>query len=252
MKRLDQYLVEKGLAKSRQQAQEKIKKGYVSVQTSQGAWILAEKSSMPFDELTMQVQIQNNPFDRYVSRAGLKLEGALEKLSLEVRGFEVLDVGASTGGFTDCLLQKSAKHIVALDVGHNQIDPALRNHPQVTVVEKLNARDEHSMKQLLQNQSFDLIVMDVSFISITLILPGLKKYLKPTGKILSLVKPQFELGPEALNKQGLVRDPSLYVNLEEKIREHVKDLGMVLGDYFPSSLPGSDGNQEFFVFICQQ
>lgn len=253
MKRLDQYLVDQGLAKSRQQAQEKIKKGFIEVQSSpMASWRVILKPSFAFDESQMKVQEKPNEFDQFVSRAGLKLDGAFSQINLDISNFSVLDIGASTGGFTDCVLQRGARQVHALDVGHGQLHERLIWDDRVVVLEKINARDPQALSSALGASRFDLIVMDVSFISIRLILPHLSRFLTEDGKILSLVKPQFELGPKALNKKGIVTDLALFEVLRGQIEACVAKEGLILKDYFPTLLAGSDGNQEFFVFIGQQ
>lgn len=250
MKRLDQFLVESGMARSRQNAQEKIQSGHIEVKTSrtQNDWKVVLKPSFSFDPLFMEIRQVEHRLDRYVSRAGLKLESAIEKLKLELKGIRALDVGGSTGGFTDCLLQHGVSSVVSVDVGRDQLAEKLRKDLRVQAFEGLNAKNFNELEKVLGNQKFQLIVMDVSFISIALILPNLTQFLTEGGKLLSLVKPQFELGSAALNKQGIVKDSSLYQSLEEKIHQQTQKQGWRVLSYFPSGLAGSDGNQEFFLF----
>jgi 23S rRNA (cytidine1920-2'-O)/16S rRNA (cytidine1409-2'-O)-methyltransferase len=245
-KRLDLQMVDQGLAPSRTRAQDLIKSGSVTVDGR-----LANSSSLQIDE-TAQIEILQSELTRYVSRGGLKLEGALRQVGFMVEGINALDVGISTGGFTDCLLQKGAKHVIGIDVGHAQLHPSLRSEARLTCIEGVNARDLDRNLHVLSNKpasGWDLVVVDVSFISLTLVLPAIQKVLSPQGRILALVKPQFEVGPEGLGKGGLVKNPSLYQEVEDKIRQfcssHLLD---VLG-YFDSPIEGKDGNREFFVYL---
>ena len=154
-----------------------------------------------------------------------------------------LDVGQSTGGFTDCLLQRCAAHVVGVDVGHDQLHAKIRNDARVTGIEGVNART-------LQNvgEPFDLIVADVSFISLTKVLPQWPALLHEGGRVLSLVKPQFEVGADNLARGGIVRDDSLYAVVEKTIRKSCFDAGLIVLDYFDSSITGGDGNREFFIY----
>lgn len=250
MKRLDVFLVEKGLARSRAHAQEKIQNGYIQVRSKSLdnlQWKIITKPSYMVSDLDSEVQESENPLNRFVSRAGLKLEGALDAFKLSIRGFEVLDVGASTGGFTDCCLQKGAQHVWALDVGHGQLCEKLKDNSRITLLEGINAKNTEELNLALGAQRFDLIVMDVSFISIKLILPRLVPLLRPEGTLLSLVKPQFELGPQALNSQGLVKSEKDYPRLEKEIQYALEQAGFRVEGWIESSIRGGDGNKEFFV-----
>jgi len=181
----------------------------------------------------------------------LKLEGALDHLKFSVQDLEALDVGISTGGFTDCLLQRGVQHVVGVDVGHEQLHPSLKTNSRLVSIEGVNARELDRHPDVLRNKpesDWDLIVVDVSFISLTLILPALKAVLRSGGHILALVKPQFEVGPEGLGKGGLVKDQSLYAQVEEKIRQKCLELDLTVRDYLQSPIEGKDGNREFFVF----
>ena len=250
--RLDLYLVEKGLASSRTHAQELISAGQVFLQQQDQQKKSLTKASLAIDtESNPNIIVELGPANRYVSRGGLKLEGALEHLHMNVADLQVLDVGISTGGFTDCLLQKKAAFVLGVDVGHGQVNPALKKHPHLQVLEGVNARDlSHEVRVLEQTPQhrFDLIVMDVSFISIEHIIPQLKNFLKPAGHLLSLVKPQFEVGVDGLAKGGIVKDVSLYAKVQEKIRTCCEKNEFSVQDYFASSIEGKDGNHEFFVF----
>lgn len=253
--RLDLYLVEKGFAQSRTHAQELIEAGQVFLVQDTQKKVL-KKSSLSIDpEMPGQIVVELGPANRYVSRGGLKLEGALAHVGLSPEGLKVLDVGISTGGFTDCLLQKGAEFVLGVDVGHGQVSLMLLDHPRLKVLEGVNARalsQEEKVLALTPSQKFDLIVMDVSFISIELIIPELQSFLKPTGHLLSLVKPQFEVGVDGLARGGIVKDVSLYAKVEKKIKACCQNNGFEVKDYFASSIEGKDGNHEFFVFAKKQ
>jgi 23S rRNA (cytidine1920-2'-O)/16S rRNA (cytidine1409-2'-O)-methyltransferase len=248
--RLDLYLVQKQLASSRSHAQELIHAGQVYV-LKNSQKVTLKKPNHQVDETQGEVFVEEGPANRFVSRGGLKLEGALAHCHLLVQGLKVLDVGISTGGFSDCLLQAGAESILGVDVGHGQLHSSLVTHPRLQHIEGLNAREidqNPHVRSLMPEGGFDLIVMDVSFISISLILPKLVALLGQGGFLLSLVKPQFEVGPEGLGKGGLVKDPGLYSVVEDKVRNLCQSSGMSVKDYFNSPIEGKDGNREFFVF----
>lgn len=248
--RLDLYLVHKLLASSRSHAQELIHAGQV-YQLKNSKKVVLKKPSQDVDESNDQVFVEEGPANRFVSRGGLKLEGALAHCHLSVQGWKALDVGISTGGFSDCLLQSGVASLLGVDVGHGQLHSSLQAHPRLQHIEGLNAREieqNPQVRALMPPEGFDLIVMDVSFISISLIIPKLVELLKPGGFMLSLVKPQFEVGPEGLGKGGLVKDPGLYSVVEDKVRNLCQSSGMSVKDYFNSPIEGKDGNREFFVF----
>jgi 23S rRNA (cytidine1920-2'-O)/16S rRNA (cytidine1409-2'-O)-methyltransferase len=251
-KRLDLYLVETNQAFSRTHAQELIESGQVFLIIGDKRKEL-KKASTPVASGT-KIEVIKGPANRFVSRGGLKLEGALAQAKLLVEHLEVLDVGLSTGGFADCLLKQGARQVVGVDVGHDQVHATLRRESRLTVLEGINARDLDQNSEFLNKsplQKFDLIVMDVSFISIELIIPGLQNLLKPQGHLLSLVKPQFEVGIDGLAKGGIVKDVSLFEEVENKIRSTCKKSGLRVLQYFPSSILGKDGNNEFFVYACK-
>jgi len=248
--RLDLFLVQKNLASSRSHAQELIRAGQVFLFKNNQKVVL-KKANHQIEENETEVGVEAGPANRFVSRGGLKLEGALDRCGLSVENLQVLDVGISTGGFTDCLLQKGAGKVLGVDVGHDQLSSSLRNHPRLQLLEGLNARDidmDPRVRSAMPQGGFDLAVMDVSFISITHIVPKLVGLLKPRGVLLSLVKPQFEVGPEGLGKGGLVKDPGLYSEVEVKVRTLCENAGMDVKDYFNSPIEGKDGNREFFIF----
>jgi 23S rRNA (cytidine1920-2'-O)/16S rRNA (cytidine1409-2'-O)-methyltransferase len=236
--RLDQLLVGKGLFPSREQAQRAVMAGDVKVGTR-----IAVKPSELVEE---QAPISIKPTPKYVGRGALKLESALDYFKVEVRGNRALDIGASTGGFTDCMLQRGAGKVYAVDVGHGQLSWKLRNDPRVIVLEKINAR---SLSSSQVPEPVDLCVIDVSFISLTLILPSAFDLITPTGVILALIKPQFELQRADVGKGGIVREADLHGKAQEKIAAFVTDSGHVVTGVVPSAIKGADGNQEFFVCI---
>ena len=192
-----------------------------------------------------------DPEAHFVSRGGLKLAGALAKTGLAAGGKVCLDVGQSTGGFTDCLLQAGARHVVGVDVGHGQLHPQLRCDPAVTAIEGINCRALSStdLGKAFPPGGFDLIVGDVSFISLTLVLPQLPALLATNGDLLLLVKPQFEVGPGNIGKGGIVRDPALYHDVESKLCQCAKDLGLTVRGWLDSPITGGDGNREFFIWL---
>lgn len=248
--RLDVFLLQRNLATSRTHAQELIKGRQVyQVKNDQKIYLL--KSNYQVEENQLDVFVEKGPANRFVSRGGLKLEGALAHVKLIPKGMRVLDVGISTGGFTDCLLQNEALSVLGIDVGHGQVDSRLLKNTNLIVIEGLNAREIDQDVRVLEKmpaEGFDLIVMDVSFISIILIIPQLVPLLKPGGLLLSLVKPQFEVGTEGLGRGGLVKDPGLYSGVEDKVTRNCSGAGLSVQDYFASPIEGKDGNKEFFIF----
>jgi 23S rRNA (cytidine1920-2'-O)/16S rRNA (cytidine1409-2'-O)-methyltransferase len=191
----------------------------------------------------MPLQVTDDAELRWASRAGLKLEGALRHTGLDVSGRVCLDVGQSTGGFTDVLLAHGAAQVVGVDVGHGQVVQRLRDDPRVTVIEGVNAR--HLTPEALPRSRFDLVVGDLSFISLTLVLPALAPMV---GRdLLMLVKPQFELQPEDIGKGGLVKDHASYDAVRARIEAACRDATLSITDYFESPIAGGDGNREFFV-----
>ena len=243
MQRVDLLLVELGLAPSRTAAQNLIDAGRVKVDGK-----IVAKPSLKL-EATAPISVDADPADRFVSRGGLKLAGALAKSGITVSGLQALDVGISTGGFTDCLLQAGARRVIGVEVGHDQLHPRLLADSRVVQFEGVNAR--HLTPELIApalEGPLDLIVGDVSFISLTLVLPRLAEVLPQGGRLLFLVKPQFEVGPGNLGKGGIVKDERLYPEVEAKIRATAESCGLNVLDYFPSPIKGGDGNREFFLF----
>ncbi len=183
---------------------------------------------------------------KFVGRGGLKLEGALDHFQVDPTGMTVLDIGASTGGFTDCLLQRGAKKVYAIDVGHGQLAWKIRNDPRVVVRENLNAR--HLSRDDIP-EPIDLCVIDVSFISLTLILPRAFELITPSGMILALIKPQFELEPQDVGRGGIVKDAVLHEKAQRKIEAFVRQSGHEVVGLAASPITGTDGNQEFFICL---
>ncbi len=239
--RADVLLVERGLAPSRAAAQRLIAAGHVFARNGTAKVALTKPSATVHDDV--ELEIEASELDRFVSRGGLKLEGGLSHVALDVKDFHCLDVGQSTGGFTDCLLQRGAAHVVGVDVGHDQLHAKIRNDLRVTCIEGVNARTLQSI-----GDPFDLIVADVSFISLTKVLPQWPALLRKGGRVLSLVKPQFEVGAHNLAVGGIVRDESLYAVVEKTIGMACTDAGLSVLDYFDSSITGGDGSREFFVY----
>lgn len=237
--RADALLVSRNLCESREQAKRLILAGEVMCGT-----VVVAKPSTKLDT-DADLFVKQKP--KYVSRGGLKLEGALEHFNFDPTGLTCLDCGASTGGFTDCLLQGGAVKVHAIDVGTNQLVWKIRNDERVVVKEKFNAR--HMVPDDIGEQ-VDLCVTDVSFISLTKILPALFSVLKPGGRIICLVKPQFELKREEISKGGIVRDPALHQKAVDKIRDFVtEDLGHQWLDHTTSPITGTDGNVEYLALL---
>jgi 23S rRNA (cytidine1920-2'-O)/16S rRNA (cytidine1409-2'-O)-methyltransferase len=198
------------------------------------------KDEVPSDA---EIVLLDDSESKYVSRGGLKLEGALLSSGLSVSGLRCMDVGQSTGGFTECLLLNGAAEVVGIDVGHGQVHPRVREDERVICIEGVNARERIPDAEA----GFDVLVGDVSFISLTMVLPGVVPFLKPGGKLLMLVKPQFELQPENIGKNGLVKDPAMYPVIENRIRTSLSELGLKVTGWYDSAIDGGDGNREFFV-----
>ena len=238
--RIDKLLVERGLAESRTKAQAMVMAGVVLVDEQR-----VEKPSQQIDPgSTIRIKGGDDPTSRYVGRGGLKLEAALREFQIDVAGWTCLDVGASTGGFTDCLLQHGAAHVVAIDVGHNQIDWRLRNDARVEVREGVNAR-------YLQPEDFetkfDLAVMDVSFISATKVIPAIVPLLREGGAIVTLIKPQFEVGRGEVGGGGVVRDAAKRARVVEEVNDAARALGLAVVNVMESPLPGAEGNVEYLA-----
>ena len=239
--RIDNLLVERGFFESRESAKRSVMAGEVKVGEE-----IAAKSSQLVD-LEALITVAETP--RYVGRGGQKLEGALDFFQIDVDGKLALDIGASTGGFTDCLLQRGGKKIYAVDVGHGQMAWKIRNDPRVVVLEKINAR---SLSREQIPELVDLCVIDVSFISLTLILPPAFDLIAPEGAIMALIKPQFELKREDVGRGGIVRELALHEKAQQKIVRFAETAGHRVIGLVPSTITGTDGNQEFFICLRKQ
>ncbi|TMH11608.1 MAG: TlyA family RNA methyltransferase [Betaproteobacteria bacterium] len=246
--RADQLLVSRGIAPTRSAAQRLIASGAVRWRASAG-WAVPRKAGedLPDD---CDVEVTDDAELRFVSRGGLKLAGALAHVGLDVRALRCLDVGQGSGGFSDALLHGGAAQVVGIDVGHGQLNPRIAEDARVVSHEGINARDVAGtvFESETPLHSFDLVTGDLSFISLTLVLPTLARYLTDAGHLLMLVKPQFELQPQDIGKGGVVKDAASYVVVEQRIRDACVSLGLGVRDYFPSSIDGGDGNREFFVW----
>ena len=204
-----------------------------------------DKPSHLFDtNSSIRVKGGDDPTSRYVGRGGLKLEAALREFQLDVTGYRCLDVGASTGGFTDCLLQHGARKVVAVDVGHNQIDWRLRNDPRVEVREGINAR---YLQPQDFSENFDLAVMDVSFISATKVLPAIVPLISEGGSIVTLIKPQFEVGRGEVGSGGVVRDAAKRLKAVDEVNTAAATLGLKVVNVIESPILGAEGNVEFLA-----
>ena len=233
--RLDQILTERGLADSRVKARAMILAGSVTVD--------GQKAEKPGHSYPIDCRIEVAALPPFVSRGGIKLAAALDHFQISVQDFVCLDVGSSTGGFTDCLLQRGAACVWAVDVGRGQLDWKLRNDPRVVVREGVNARYLSSEDF---PQPFDLAVCDASFISATLLLPSMSALLKEHGEMVILVKPQFEVGREQVGKGGIVRNPKLHAQACERVRAAVEALGFQ-AEIMDSPILGAEGNKEFLL-----
>ncbi len=240
--RLDVLLVSLGLAESRAKAQATIMAGEVYVNGQK-----ADKSGMEVD-ITSNIEVRGSACP-YVSRGGLKLEKALRNFGVNPTGYVCSDSGASTGGFTDCLLQQGASKVFAIDVGYGQLAWKIRNDPRVVVMERTNIRyvTPEDLGEML-----DLSVIDVSFISLGLVLPVVKSLLKPTGQVLCLIKPQFEAGKDKVGKKGVVRDPAVHEEVLQNFISLAKSLDFTIRNLTFSPVKGPEGNIEFLAHLSMQ
>ena len=240
--RLDVLLVSLGLAESRAKAQATIMAGEVYVNGQK-----ADKSGMEVD-ITSNIEVRGSACP-YVSRGGLKLEKALKNFAVDPTGYVCSDSGASTGGFTDCLLQQGASKVFAIDVGYGQLAWKIRNDPRVVVMERTNIRYV-TLEDL--GEPLDLSVIDVSFISLSLVLPVVKTLLKPTGQVLCLIKPQFEAGKDKVGKKGVVRDPAVHEEVLQNFISLAKSLDFTIRNLTFSPVKGPEGNIEFLAHLSMQ
>ncbi len=237
--RIDVLLEQKGIAASRQRAKSLIMSGNILVDdriVDKPGTLVAENARI----------VNKEPDMPYVSRGGLKLAHALEATHLDVSGFTCLDAGASTGGFTDCLLQKGAARVWAVDVGYGQLDWKLRQDPRVTVIERTNIR--YATPDLFP-EPFDLVTIDVSFISLKIVVPAIIPFLKPDGRILALIKPQFEVGKGQVGKGGVVRDADLHQSVISGLTRFFAESGLTREALLPSPVLGPKGNREFLILL---
>ena len=236
--RIDKLLVDRGLVDSRTKAQALVMAGAVLVDEQ-----LVKKPSEVFPhEANIRIKVEAGR--RFVSRGGIKLEAALAEFNIDVSGLVCMDVGASTGGFTDCLLQHGAREVVAVDVGHNQLDWKIRNDPRVEVREGVNARYLTATEFA---RKFDLATLDVSFISLTKILPAVVPLLSDNGRIVALIKPQFEVGKGEVGKGGIVKDSEQHERVVSQVNTTAEFLGLKIGGVIQSPITGADGNIEFLA-----
>ena len=238
-KRLDVVMTERALAESRQKAQAIIMAGQVYVNGQK-----VDKAGAPVAE-DAQIEVRGKTL-AYVSRGGLKLEKAVKRWPIRLEGAVCADIGSSTGGFTDCMLQQGAEKVYAVDSGYNQLDWRLRNDPRVVCMERTNARylDREQIPDEL-----DFFSVDVSFISLRIILPPMRPLIKETGEAVCLIKPQFEAGKEKVGKKGVVRDPAVHLEVLENFLTHARDAGFTVKDITFSPIKGPEGNIEYLGYL---
>jgi 23S rRNA (cytidine1920-2'-O)/16S rRNA (cytidine1409-2'-O)-methyltransferase len=241
-RRIDKLIVDLGLVESREKARALILAGEVLINERR-----VEKAGEMVETGSL-VRLKDQPI-KYVGRGGFKLEAALDQFALRAEGKTCMDIGASTGGFTDCLLQRGAVQVFAVDVGTNQLDWKLRRDPRVVSIEKTNAR---FLKFARIGALIDLIVVDVSFISLELIIPVLPPFCRPQTDLLLLVKPQFEVGRGQVGKGGIVRNPAMHAQAIEKVCEVAKRCGFIIKGSVESPITGAEGNREFFLWLRQK
>lgn len=237
--RLDKIMTERGLVVSRERAKALIMEGKVLVDNKPAT----KAGSMVGEDAGITLKGEDIPF---VSRGGIKLDAAIKHFGAALNGLTVMDVGVSTGGFTDCMLKRGAKKIYAIDVGYGQIDWNLRNDPRVVLMEKTNIR--HLEKSAVPDE-IDLATIDVSFISLKLVLPKVKEFLKPGGLIIALIKPQFEVGRKDVGKGGIVKDEGKRVQAVEDIKDAAMRFGLMALDVMKSPIKGQKGNVEYFIYL---
>jgi 23S rRNA (cytidine1920-2'-O)/16S rRNA (cytidine1409-2'-O)-methyltransferase len=240
--RLDQLLVSRGLAPSRERARALILAGDVTVSGRPEA----KAGTLVDPGAEVALRTADHP---WVGRGGVKLAHALDAFGVNAAGVLALDIGASTGGFTDVLLQRGAARVVALDVGHGQLDWRIRKDPRVVVLEKINARHLRPDDLPEDARRFDLVTIDVSFISLRHILPAVPPLLRPDGRVIALVKPQFEAGRLDVGKGGIVRDPAIHQRVIEEITAAARAVGLIRAGLEPSPIEGAEGNREFLMLL---
>ncbi len=237
--RLDLLLVERGLAASRERARALVLAGRVLVDKA----LVSKAGTQVRPDADVSLVRPDHP---YVGRGGVKLAHALDVFGLGVEGRDALDIGASTGGFTDVLLQRGARSVIALDVGHGQLDWRLRNDPRVVVIEGVNAR---TLTRSRLPHLVDIVTIDVSFISLRLILPQVPGLLRPAADVVALVKPQFEAGRDKVGRRGLVTDPAVHARVLAEVRDAAEDAGLRRIGETQSPITGATGNREFLVYF---
>ena len=240
--RLNQLIVSRGLAASRERARARVLAGDVSVDGT----TITKAGTLVDAAVDVVLREPDHP---WVGRGGLKLAHALETFGLDVTGRTVLDIGASTGGFTDVVLQRGAARVVALDVGQGQLDWRLRTDPRVVCLERVNARHLRAEDLPPDLRAFDLVTIDVSFISLAHILPVVPPVLAPGGHVIALVKPQFEAGRREVEKGGLVRDPAVHTRVVDAVRAEAVRVGLEPLGVEPSPITGAEGNREFLLLL---
>ncbi len=243
--RVDLFLTEKGYISSRKKAQTLIDEGKVSIDGR-----IVKKASQPIDDGEHTVEIMQSDEIRFVGRGGLKLEAALQAFGIDANKKTALDIGASTGGFTDCLLQRGAQKVYAIDAGVGQLAASLLSNPAVISIEKMNARN--LLPEHIDNTCADLIVMDVSFISATYIIPQFPALMNEGGEAICLVKPQFEVGRAMIGKGGIVRDPSAHASAIKRVCTSAEGVGLYPVAIIPSPIEGGDGNREFLLHLVRR
>jgi len=237
--RLDCFVVEKGMVKSRARAKALIMAGKVLVNDN----LVDKPGVLIANDASVIVKQDDNPF---VSRGGLKLENALKRIPVSVKGLTCLDIGASTGGFTDCLLQYGAGKVYAVDVGYGQFDWSLRQDSRVKVIERTNIRN---MSYEVINEKVDMLVADTSFISLKTVIPSAEKFMRDGTQILALIKPQFEAGKKNIGKGGVVKDPEIRKTVIENLKFFFKERGYQVNQVVPSPISGPKGNREYIISL---
>jgi len=242
--RIDQLLVSRGLAQSRERARALLLAGDVTVDGR----AVTKAGALVDEGAIVDLRRPDHP---YVSRGGIKLEHALATFGIDVTGVDALDIGASTGGFTDVLLRRDAAHVVALDVGHSQLDWRLRSDPRVSVIEGLNARHMTPDDLPPGHRQFALVTIDVSFISLAMILPVVPPLMQPDARVIALVKPQFEAGRDEVGAGGIVRDPAVHARVIDQVTQAGLQIGLRQLAMTPSPIEGVEGNREFLLLFDQ-
>jgi len=240
--RLDQLLVERGYFPSRIRAQAAILEGLVFVNNKR-----VDKAGAPLSS-DVVIEVKGEPYP-YVSRGGVKLDYALKEFKIKVKGKVAIDVGASTGGFTDCLLQHGAAKVYAIDVGYGLLDWKLRQDPRVKVIERTNIR--YLTPEIIKAKIPNFATIDVSFISLSKVLPAVYNLLADKAEVVALIKPQFEARREQVGKGGIVKDEKVHKEVIEKVKRAVEEIGFKVQGVIPSPIAGADGNVEFLIYLLK-